>query len=124
MGATHPDSLPSKSMNERDGCKVLLRVFQEAGLRIEQNVRFAEGAVEINLDGFDAEKRIGFEYITTEAGDRSEMTPEVVEHLDRRMRSGELHVLLVDENDVVLEEDLVFAAKGFLEHLRKQGRIA
>ncbi len=111
-------------MNERDGCKVLLRVFEEAGLHVEQNVPFAVGAVEINLDGFDAKKRIGYEYITTEAGDRSEITPEVIANLDRRMRNGELHVLLVDENDVASEEALVFAANGFLEQLRKRGRIA
>jgi hypothetical protein len=111
-------------MNERDGAALLKGVFEAAGLAIEDDYPFAEGDVRVSLDGFDPARRVGYEYITTEAGDREEVTPEVVAELEARMRRGELFVLLVDERDVTDEASLRFAAEGFLAALRKQGKLS
>ncbi|MCC6559038.1 MAG: hypothetical protein IT372_39445 [Polyangiaceae bacterium] len=111
-------------MNEREGCVLLKAVFEAAGLAIEEAYPFAEGDASISLDGFDPARRVGYEYVTTEAGDRREITPEVIAALDARMERGELFVLLVDERDVPDEAALRFAAEGFLGALRARGRLA
>jgi len=111
-------------MNEREGCALLKERFTAAGLSIEEHVRFAEEGLDVTLDGFDPSQRIGYEYVTTEAGDREAITPEVVAALEARMLRGEMFVLLVDERDVPDPTALRFAADGFLEILRQRGKIA
>lgn len=104
-------------MNEQTGCAVLKERFVAAGLAIldDYPLLVDEGAgLSLRVDGYDPERRIGFEYITTEAGDRQEVTPELIEALEARMRRAELFVLLVDEHDVLTPDDLRRAADGFL----------
>jgi hypothetical protein len=110
-------------MTEREGCEVLRRRFQAAGLRVVDNHRLDEPGLAIDLDGFDPERRIGYEYITTAAGDRAGLTPALVAELERRMETGDLFVLLIDERDVPGADLLERAADGFLAQLRTLGRL-
>ena len=79
--------------------------------------------MKVNLDGYDPARRIGFEFITTEAGDRAEFTDGVVAMLERRMAMGELYLLLIDEHEALTPEALRFAASGFLSRLREQRKL-
>jgi hypothetical protein len=108
-------------MTEREGCELLRSRFVAAGLAIAEHVRFAEGDLAVTLDGFDAARRIGYEILTSEAGDRAEFTPDVIATLEARMRREELFLLLVDED--VTPELLGRAADGFLAELRRKGRL-
>ena len=107
-------------MNEREGTELLHRLFTARGLEIQRDVPFDELGVSVSLDGYDPARRIGYELITTEAGDRESFTPEVVERLEQRMARGELYLLLVDEADSS-EEALARAAAGFLDRLSALG---
>jgi hypothetical protein len=111
-------------MNEREGCALLKERFTAAGLAIEEHARFTEEGLDVTLDGFDPARRIGYEYVTTEAGDREEITPSVLAALEARMQRDELYVLLVDERDVPDPAKLRLAADRFLEILRQRGKIA
>jgi hypothetical protein len=108
-------------MNEREGTELLHRIFAARGLEMELDTPFDELGVPLRLDGFDPERRIGFELITTEAGDRESFTPEVVERLEQALARGELYLLLVDEEQS--EEELTGAAEGFLAELARLGRL-
>jgi hypothetical protein len=108
-------------MTEREGCELLRGRFQAAGLAVAERVRFVEGGISVTLDGFDAARRIGYEFLTSEDGDRAEFTPEVVAALDARMARDELFILLVDED--ATPELLEHAADGFLAQLRRRGRL-
>jgi len=77
----------------------------------------------VTLDGFDAARRIGYEYLTTEAGDRAEFTPAVVAALEAKMARGELYLLLVDQRALPGAELLERAATGFLGELARRGRL-
>ena len=109
-------------MNEREGTELLHRLFSSRGLQIQRDVPFDELGVSVNLDGYDPARRIGYELITTEAGDRAEFTAEVVERLEQRMARGEVYLLLVDEVDADVEA-LTHAAEGFLDRLAALGRL-
>lgn len=109
-------------MNEREGTELLHRLFSSRGLQIQRDVPFDEVGVSVNLDGYDPARRIGYELITTEAGDRESFTPEVVEKLEQHMARGEVYLLLVDEADSD-EEALTRAAAGFLDRLAALGRL-
>ena len=76
------------------------------------------------MDGFDPEKRVGFEYVTTEAGDRDEVTSGLIAALDARMERGDLFVLIVDEEDAPDAIRLNEAAEGFLEELFRRGVLS
>ncbi len=102
-------------MKEAEGCALLAERFAKAGFAIARDVELAIGGHTVHLDGWDAEKRVGFEYITKEAGDDAEFTPEVLDAFEEKMRAGELHVFLVDES--ASEGELGDAADAFLAAL-------
>jgi hypothetical protein len=111
-------------MDERAGRDVLRRCFGDAGLTIQEDVPLETAHGRVHLDGYDAARTVGYEYITTEAGDRDELRPEVIAELEARMERGEIFVLLVDEHDVDAPEELAFAATHFLHALRARGVLA
>lgn len=111
-------------MDEREGREVLARCFAEAGLSIQADVPIDTAQGRVVLDGYDPDRRIGYEFITAEAGDRDEVRPEVIAELEARMTRGELFVLLVDELDVGGADDLALAARRFLDAVRKRGALA
>lgn len=110
-------------MDETKGGDALATCFERAGLQVQRGFLFDERGVRVSLDGFDPARRIGFEFITTEAGDRAEFTPDVIAELERRMAVGDLYLLLVDEADIPSEEVLVHAANAFLSRLRDQRKL-
>jgi hypothetical protein len=112
-----------RDVNEREGSALLRRVFETAGIKIEEAVKKRFDAGEVTLDGWDDAKRIGFEFITTEAGDRSEFTVAVLEEIERRMSEGEFFLFLIDEETTAEEATLERAAHRFLDTLRKRGAL-
>ena len=109
-------------MTEEAGRNILKQVFERAGLAITED--FALADLQIRLDGYDPARRIGYEFLTSEAGDRAEVSPPVVVELEARMRRGELAVLLIDEADVGDEADLARGAEQFLATLRQRGWLS
>lgn len=101
-------------MTEAEGVALLTARFTEAGYRITQNFHFQEGDISVDLDGWDPAARVGFEYITREAGDHVQFTPATLARFEARMEKGELFVLLVDEHEAVTKDALDEAAFGFL----------
>ena len=101
-------------MTEREGCEVLRRCFTAAGLAIAERHPLALDAGTVELDGYDAARRVGYEYLTSEAGDHRTVTPAMRDELERRMAAGELHVLLIDEEDGWTEGSMAQAAERFL----------
>ena len=73
-------------MTEREACALLKARFEKAGYRIAENVGFDEGGVAFDIDGFDAEQRVGYEYVTDEAGDSWDVGGEVIAALDEQAR--------------------------------------
>ncbi|MDB4942552.1 MAG: hypothetical protein JWP97_2086 [Labilithrix sp.] len=110
-------------MTEAEGCALLLAKFTEAGYAVVADFHFAEGDLEVDLDGWDEKARVGYEYITREAGDHRQFDAATLERFEARMARGELHVLLVDETDAVTKEALEAAAIGFLAELAARAGV-
>ena len=107
-------------MEERKACALLKRRFEDAGFKIEENRSFDEQGVRFEIDGFDATRRVGYEYVTREAGDDWDVDGAVVAALEARRKKGELHVLVVDEADAPDEAALDDAIEEFLDELRER----
>lgn len=105
------------AVEERAACAQLKRRFEAAGFRIRENQTFDEDGVWFEIDGFDAERRVGYEYITAEAGDGWDVDGKVVAALAERRQRGELHVLVVDEADAPDAASLDRAIDAFLAEL-------
>jgi hypothetical protein len=88
-----------QAVEERAACAQLKRRFEAAGFRIKENLAFDEDGVRFDIDGFDAERRVGYEYVTRESGDGWDVDDDVIAALAERRQRGELHVLVVDEDD-------------------------
>jgi hypothetical protein len=108
-------------VEERTACAQLKRRFEAAGFRIEENRMFDEDGVRFEIDGFDAERRVGYEYVTKEAGDGWDVDANVIAKLAERRKRGELHVLVVDEADAPDAATLDAAIDEFLQTVRDSG---
>jgi hypothetical protein len=104
-------------MTERDACALLKARFEKAGYEIEENIPFDEDGIVFEIDGFDAEKRVGYEYVTDEAGDGWDVDGDVIATLDERRRAGKLFVLVVNEADAPDAAALSEVADAFLASL-------
>lgn len=104
-------------MDEATGCRILKEQFTQAGLAIQENYPLREDPICFGVDGFDPQQRIGYEYITTEAGDRIEITPQIIAALEEQMAAGKLFIFLIDEHDVGSPDELRHAATEFLKHV-------
>ncbi|HLY94984.1 MAG TPA: hypothetical protein VKP14_09075, partial [Gaiellaceae bacterium] len=104
-------------MEERAACAHLKRRFEAAGFRIKENQTFDEDGVWFEIDGFDAARRVGYEYVTEEAGDGWDVDGDVIAKLAERRQRGELHVLVVDEADAPDAAALDQAIDAFLKEL-------
>jgi sec-independent protein translocase protein TatB len=105
-------------MEERAACALLRSRFEAAGFKILENRELDEDGVRLELDGFDPDRRVGYEYVTEEAGDGWDVDPDVIAKLAERKQRGELFVLIVDEHDAPDADSLGAAADAFLEELR------
>ena len=107
-------------LSEAEGCAVLQRVFEAHGYAIELDVPFSEGPVAFSCDGWDAQARVGFEYMTEEAGDHEQLDAEALEQIAKWVQAGQLYLFIVDEADVKDEAELVDAATLFLQRVQAQ----
>lgn len=106
-------------MTEAIGCAILKECFSQAGFHIVENYPLAEGVIQFSVDGYDPSAKVGYEFVTTEAGDRQEITPSLIAELEGTMKKGELYIFLIDEQEVASAAELSDAAKHFLEKVQQ-----
>lgn len=104
-------------MTERDACALLKARFEQAGYAIAENITLDEQGVNFEVDGYDADKRVGYEYVTEEAGDSWDVDGDVIDALNAARRAGELFVLVVNETDAPDAGSLGKAADAFIASL-------
>jgi hypothetical protein len=110
-------------MEERIACALLKQKFEAAGFFIEENQPFDENGVQFDMDGFDSKYRVGYEYVTREAGDDWDVDGAVISALEDRMKKGELYVLVIDEANAPDERSLYKAINVFLKDLKDRGVV-
>ncbi len=90
-----------------------------------EDFRFDEEGVVVDLDGWDPTMRVGYEFISREFGDQLQFDAQTLASFEARMSRGDLHVLLIDERDVLTAQDVDVACRGFLSecaaHRSKSG---
>jgi hypothetical protein len=106
-------------MTERDACALLKTRFEAAGYEITENHPFDEDGIHFEIDGFDPDARVGYEYISDEAGDTWDVDDKVVAALAAKLREGTLSVLVLGENEAPTVDVLARAADAFLASLKK-----
>lgn len=105
---------------EEEGCRILAEVFAARGIVVERDIPFSEGGVAFDIDGWNAERRIGFEYRTSEADDKDDLSLSEIELLAERMEAGELFIFVIDETSVEGEAELRVYANAFLDEVERR----
>lgn len=108
-------------MEERKASERLKLRFEQAGFRIKESVDFDKHGLRFDLDGYDADAKVGYEYVTDEAGDGWDVDDAVIAKLTELRQSGELSVLVVDEDEAPDEAGLDRAIDEFLADLKERG---
>ncbi|MHB2015681.1 MAG: hypothetical protein ACYCW6_01910 [Candidatus Xenobia bacterium] len=104
-------------LTEAAGCRVLKSLFESAGYKIAEMVRLAEGGLDMVVDGWDAEKRVGYHFLL---GERPEMHERHLAELESRIEAAHLHLLLIDEMEAVDESHLQHAAQYFIQAVKER----
>ena len=105
------------TLTEMQGCDLLARLFSKRGYTIERNVMFREYGVEFHIDGWDPRARVGFEFLTSEDDDHTDLTLEEYNELTAAQRRGELALFIIDEVEPLAAEDLAAEAHEFLDEV-------
>jgi hypothetical protein len=53
-----------KWLSEETAREVIEEIFAEAGVRFDEDVAFVRPGIEVELDGYDSERRIGYEWLS------------------------------------------------------------
>jgi hypothetical protein len=107
-------------MEERQACALLKAKFEAAGFHITEHVSFDEDGVQFEIDGFDVGARVGYEYVTAEAGDGWDVDDSVKAALAARRGSGELYILVVEEAAAPDAAALTKVTEEFLAELENK----
>ncbi len=107
-----------RDMEERAACALLKARFEAAGFQIVENRGFAEAGVQFEIDGYDPARRVGYEYVSEEAGDSWDVDAAVVDKLNAARRTGDVFILVVDEHEAPDADSLTSRADAFLAELR------
>lgn len=111
-------------IREEDGCRILKAAFERRGFQIVEDFPFRESDVAFNVDGWDPEARVGYEFMTTADADHEDLQPDELLRLHEWVKAGKLFLFIVDETDIEGEEELLAAADAFLDEVearRAQG---
>jgi hypothetical protein len=106
------------AMEERAACALLKARFEAAGFHIQENRVFDEAGIRFEIDGFDPERRVGYEYLTAHSGDGWDVGDDVIAELETRKQHGDLFILVVDEREAPDADTLGERADAFLDELR------
>lgn len=108
-------------MREAEAAAMMRARFEAAGFAIETNVMLEHGDLRFEIDGYDRRHRVGYEYLTEEAGDSWDVDDAVVGELAARRRRGELFILIIDERDAPDEASVAGRVDAFLGELAANG---
>lgn len=107
----------SEFLSETEGCDLLARIFRARGYTIERNLLFREYGVEFHIDGWDAEARVGFEFLSSEDDDHDDLSLVEYQALWTAQQLGELALFIIDEVEPVSAADLAASANEFLDEV-------
>ncbi|MBI2900673.1 MAG: hypothetical protein HYY17_10840 [Planctomycetes bacterium] len=118
-------ALRTPPLTEAQGRAILARFFARNRIGLREGVRFQKGGVDFTPDGYDPEKKIGFEFVP-DTGEE-DLTADELAALERGIEGEHLLVLrgaggyLPKPRDVVVQIEK--AAKLFLEKLYRDGAL-
>ena len=107
----------SEFLSETQGCDLLTRLFRARGYAIERNLLFREYGVEFHVDGWDAKKRVGFEFLSSEDDDHDDLSLSEYQALGAAQQRGELALFIIDEVEPLSAADLALQANEFLDEV-------
>jgi len=107
----------SEFLSETEGCDLLARLFRARGYAIERNLVFREYGVEFHVDGWDAKKRVGFEFLSSEDDDHDDLSLSEYQALGTAQQRGELALFIIDEVEPLSAADLALQANEFLDEV-------
>jgi hypothetical protein len=105
----------SETLSETAACGLLARLFRARGYTIARNVMFREYGVSFHVDGWDAAKRVGFEFLTSEDDDHDDLTLGEYQTLMVAQQRGELAIFVIDEVEPLSAADLAETVNAFLD---------
>ena len=107
----------SEFLSETEGCDLLARLFRARGYAIDRNLLFREYGVEFHVDGWDAKKRVGFEFLSSEDDDHDDLDLAEYQTLAAAQQRGELALFIIDEVEPLSAADLAQQANEFLDEV-------
>lgn len=107
----------SEILSETAGCELLARLFKSRGYAIKRNLTFREYGVSFHIDGWDAKRRVGFEFLTSEDDDHDDLSLAEYQTLMAAQQRGELALFIIDEVEPLSAAELQATVSSFLDEV-------
>jgi hypothetical protein len=104
-------------LSETQACDLLARLFRDRGYKVVRNIPFHEQGVSFHIDGWDAQARVGFEFLTSEDDDHDDLTLREYQTLMSAQQRGDLALFILDEVEPLSATDLTAMANDFLDEV-------
>ena len=123
-GVVGPPPLPPKYITESEARIIINQVFAQNGIQLDEDVPYSlatgNRTVTLELDGFNKDLKLGYEYIAFEE-DGETFTPEVVTALDEACASKNASPCIKTIEPTENKEYLENVVQEFIAELRSKG---
>jgi hypothetical protein len=98
--------------------ELIARRMTQDGFDLEEDYAYSYGDLLVNLDGFDVQRSVGFQYVShADADVVTDLDTGVEEQLRQLGAQGIAHVLIIHDHDATTAEVVVERVEAFLAQL-------
>lgn len=98
--------------------ELIARRMTQEGYKLEEDFAYSRGDLLVNLDGFDVERSVGFQYIShADADVVTDVDNGVEAQLRELSEKGVVHVLIIHDHDATTADVVVERVEAFLARL-------
>ena len=111
-------TISGERISEALARELIARRMTQEGYEFEEDFAYSRGELLVNLDGFDAERSVGFQYIShTDADVVTDVDSAVEDQLRELSEQGVAHILVIHDHDVTTADVVVERVEAFLARL-------
>ena len=98
--------------------ELIARRMTKEGFNLQADFAYSRGDLLVNLDGFDVERSVGFQYIShADADVVTDVDTAVEAQLQELAQQGLVHILVIHDHDATTADVVVEKVESFLSSL-------
>jgi len=131
LGATGPPPVMPEMVTEHEARQIINQVFVDNGVTLQEDFplvfRWAQDSIVFDVDGYNEELEVGYEYLNPDYSDHQYFSQEAVTALNEARDGDGPHIEIVEPGDYYAmpksEAEIEAQIRAFIEKLKGMGII-